>query len=224
MAAFFVTGSGTDIGKTFVCAGLLARWRAAGLKPSGFKPVLTGFDPTAPEGSDPALLLAALGLPADRAGIEAVAPFRFRAPLSPDQAAALEGRSLTAKEIAKACRAAIKAAQGPILIEGAGGVMTPLNGRETLLDLAAGIGIPVLFVADSRLGSLSHALTGLSVLKARGLTVAAVLVNESAAGSVGLMETADSLASHCPDMPVLGAPRGAGHDVWAQISAALGVS
>ena len=222
MAAFFVTGSGTDIGKTFVCAGLLAHWRAEGLAPSGFKPVLTGFDPAAPQGSDSALLLAALGLAADEAGIEAITPFRFRAPLSPDQAAALEGRSLAAKEIAEVCRAAITAAQGPILIEGAGGVMSPLNSRETMLDLAVEIGIPVLFAAGSYLGSLSHALTGLSALKARGLTVAAVLVNESASGSLGLRQTAASLVGHCQDTPVLAIPRGAAGGVWALLTEAIG--
>ncbi|HVY34081.1 MAG TPA: dethiobiotin synthase [Caulobacteraceae bacterium] len=223
MAAFFVTGSGTDIGKTFVCAGLAAYWRDAGLKPAVFKPVVTGFDLEAPEGSDPAMLLAALGLPTDRAALQAIAPFRFRAPLSPDQAAALEGRSLGLEDVAKACRAAIQAADGPILVEGAGGVMSPLNGRATMLDLAAAIAVPVLFVADSRLGSISHALTGLAALKARALPVAVLLVNESPSGSVGTAPTMSSIAGHFDEAPILAVPRGAGRQTWAQISDALGV-
>lgn len=223
MAAFFVTGSGTDIGKTFVCAGLAAYWGSKGLTPAVFKPVVTGFDPQAPGESDPAALLAALGLPADLAAIEAIAPFRFRAPLSPDQAAALEGRSMAVDSVAQSCRAVIEAARGPMLIEGAGGVMSPLNGRETMLDLAAAIGAPVLFVADSRLGSISHALTGLSALRARGLPVAALLVNESPTGSVGTAPTIQSLAGHFAGAPILAVPQGAGGQTWVQISTALGV-
>jgi dethiobiotin synthetase len=224
MAAFFVTGSGTDIGKTWICAGLLAFWREQGLRPAAFKPVLSGFEDSAAEGSDPAVLLAALGRPVDAAAIQAIAPFRFRAPLSPDQAAALEGRRLSASDVAQVCREAIDTAQGPMLVEGAGGVMSPLNDHETMLDLAAHIGAPVLFVAGDYLGALSHALTGLGVLKARGVTVAAVLVNESAQGSVGLDATIGSLSSQYGDAPVLGVARGAGNEAWAKITAALSLA
>ena len=223
MAAFFVTGSGTDIGKTWVCAGLLAHWRARGLRPGAFKPVLSGYDEAAARDSDPAALLRALGRPTDPAAIEAIAPFRFRAPLSPDQAAALEGLSLSTRVVADACRAAMRAAEGPLLIEGAGGVMSPLNAHETMLDLAVSLGVPALFVAGSYLGAISHALTGLSALRARGVALAAVLVNESGSGSVGLNETVLSVAGHFRDAPVLGVARGAGTNAWSKVSAALGL-
>jgi dethiobiotin synthetase len=221
MAAFFVTGSGTDIGKTWICAGLLAFWRARGLRPAALKPVVSGYDEDAPHGSDPAVLLAALGRTADRDALRAIAPFRFRAPLSPDQAAALEGRSLTTKDVVRACRAAMQEAEGPLLIEGAGGVMSPLNEHDTMLDLAAGVGVPVVFVAGSYLGAISHALTGLAALQTRGLAVAAVVINESAAGSVGLAETVSSVARHCRGAPVSAVSRGADAAAWAQISATL---
>jgi dethiobiotin synthetase len=220
MAAFFVTGSGTDIGKTFVCAGLLRFWRARGLDPAAIKPVVSGYDEAAPEGSDPALLLQALGQPVDAARIQAMAPFRLRAPLSPDQAATLEGRRLAAEQVAAPCRQLIEQAKGPVLVEGAGGVMSPLNERETLLDLAVLIGAPVLFVAGSYLGALSHALTGLAALRATGLRAAAVVVNESGQGSVGLEETLASLRSRYVLAPVLGLARGNDAD-WAGIAEAL---
>jgi dethiobiotin synthetase len=221
MTAFFVTGSGTDIGKTFVCAGLLRFWRAQGLQPAAFKPVLSGYDEAEPQGSDPAVLLRALGRPAGVADIRAIAPFRLREPLSPDQAAAREGRRLSAAQIAAACRQAVARAEGPLLIEGAGGAMSPLNPRQTMLDLAVEISAPVLFVAGSYLGALSHALTGLTALQAAGLHVAAVAVNESAEGSVGLDETIASLAGQIAPTPVLGVPRGAADAAWADIAAAL---
>ena len=224
MAAFFVTGSGTDIGKTFVCAGLLRFWRASGLGPAAFKPVLSGYDEAQPQGSDPAVLLQALGLPVGAAQIEAIAPFRLRDPLSPDQAAAREGRALSAQAIAAACREAMARARGPLLIEGAGGVMSPLNPRETMLDLAVEVGAPVLFVAGSYLGALSHALTGLVALRAAGLRAAAVVVNESAEGSIGLDETVASLESQVPGAPVLGLARGEPDTAWGPLARVLGAT
>jgi dethiobiotin synthetase len=223
MTAFFVTGSGTDIGKTYVCAGLLRLWRARGLSPTAFKPAVSGFDDDAAADSDPAALLAALGLPADPASIEAIAPFRLRAPLSLDQAAAMEGRCLTLDVLTQACRAARAKAYGPLLIEGAGGVMSPLNDSETMLDLVRQVGAPVLFVTGSYLGALSHALTGLASLAAGGATVQAVVVNESVEGSVGLEETVASLRRHYAAAPVAALPREGSEQAWRSVSAALGV-
>src|ERR1700753_1807067 len=85
MGGFFVTGSGTDIGKTWVSAQLLRHWTARGLKPGALKPVASGYDLSAPQISDAAALLEALGRTVDAAGVEAIMPFRFIAPLSPDQ-------------------------------------------------------------------------------------------------------------------------------------------
>ncbi len=223
MAAFFVTGSGTDIGKTYVSAGLLAYWRGQGLSPSAFKPVVSGFDDADPTGSDPAVLLEALGVLATPDALDVVAPFRFRAPLSPDQAAALEGRDAPLDAVVAACRTAMAKARGPLLIEGAGGVMSPLNARCTMLDLILAVGAPVVFVAGDYLGAISHALTGLSVLQARGAPIAAVLVNESAQASVGLEQTAASLTRQWRNGSVLRISRAAGPWTWAQVSAALGV-
>ena len=219
MAAFFVTGSGTDIGKTFICAGLLAHWRARGLAPAAFKPVVSGFDMADAEGSDPAVLLRALGRPVTQDQLKTITLERFKAPLSPDQAAALEGRAISLAPLVATCR---KMAErpGPVLIEGAGGVMTPLNVETTMLDLAVALGLPVVFVAGSYLGALSHALTGLAAIEGRGLKLAAVIVNESAEGSVGLGQTCISLKGRTK-APIVAVPRDAPSKVWTELSAAL---
>lgn len=216
MTAFFVTGAGTDIGKTWVSAALLAAWRDRGLEPSAIKPVATGYDPARPQDSDGAALLLALGRPASRTEVEAITPFRFAAPLSPDQAARREGARLSAAGVAAACRPIVAAARGPVLVEGAGGAMSPLNERETMLDLAVELALPVIFVCGSYLGAISHALTGLAVLKGRGVEVRLVVVNETPGSSVDLEETRASLAGQLGDEPVLAIARGAGEDVWAQ--------
>jgi dethiobiotin synthetase len=223
MAAFFVTGAGTDIGKTWVCASLLRFWRSEGLDPAAVKPVASGYDVREPEASDAAALLAGLGQPVDAAHVEAITPFRLRAPLSPDQAAALEGVRLSAKYIAAACAPLVAAARGPVLIEGAGGVMSPLSDTETMLDLARAFGAPCIFVSGSYLGAVSHALTGLAALKAAGLTAPLVLVNETPGSSVGLAETVASVAAHAGSTRVLAVARDADEAIWGQASRALGI-
>ncbi len=223
MTGFFVTGAGTDIGKTWVSASLLRFWRYAGLHPAAIKPVASGYDPRALQDTDAAALLTALGRTVDAAAAEAMTPFRLRAPLSPDQAAAREGVRLSVEAIAAACAPLITAARGPVLIEGAGGVMTPLNEAETMLDLAVALGKPCLFVCGSYLGAISHALSGLAVLKAAGATTPLLLVNETPGSSVDLTETVATLAAHAGDTAVRAIARG-DDGVWAEASRVLGVS
>ena len=223
MAAFFVTGAGTDIGKTWAAAALLRHWRLAGLGPEAVKPVATGYDPEHPEDSDAAALLKALGRPVTSATVEAMTPIRFREPLSPDQAARRDGGWITAKSVVTACWPTLALAKGPVLVEGAGGAMAPLNDSETMLDLAVALGLPAIFLAASHLGAISHALTGLAVLKGRGVPVPLVLVNETPDSAVDLHETAATVAGHARGSAVLAIPRGADGPVWAEASRILGV-
>jgi dethiobiotin synthetase len=223
MTVFFMTGAGTDIGKTWIGAALLRHWRDAGLEPAAIKPVASGYDRREPRDSDGATLLTALGQLPDTPRIEAITPVRLRAPLSPDQAAAREGVALSAAGLAQACAPLIAAARGPVLIEGAGGVMSPLNADETMLDLAAALGAPCLFVCGTYLGALSHALTGLAALKARGLAVPLLLVNETPDIGLDIADTVASLTPHVGDSAVLPVTRFCDDSVWEQASRILGV-
>jgi dethiobiotin synthetase len=222
MAAFFVIGAGTHKGKTWVSAALLRFWRQSGLDAGALKPLASGYDPAAPQDSDAAVLLAALGRPVDAAHVEAITPFRLRAPLSPDQAAAREGVRLSVADIVAACAPLIADAVGPMLIEGAGGVMSPINDAETMLDLALAFKVPAIFVSGSYLGAISHALTGLAVLQAAGVPTPLVLVNETPGSIVDLLETATALEDHA-DVQTVVVPR-AGTVNWARASSLLGVT
>ena len=108
MTAIFVTGTGTDVGKTFLSAALIRHWRMAGHAVAAFKPVASGFDPATAQASDPGVLLAALGRPIS--DIDAISPWRFAAPLSPDMAAAREGRALDFEAIVAFSRQATASA------------------------------------------------------------------------------------------------------------------
>lgn len=93
MAALFITGTGTDIGKTYVTAGLIRALRASGRAVEVLKPVVSGFDPQAPDGSDPAVLLEALGMTWSAEALEHISPWQFwhRCPL-PSQQTGRAGR------------------------------------------------------------------------------------------------------------------------------------
>lgn len=181
MPALFVAGTGTDVGKTYVTAALLRALKAAGHAVDALKPVVSGFDPASPQGSDPAVLLRALGRPLTPETLAEMSPWRFGAPLAPDQAAALEGRALLADEVIALCQQRMTDAGDALLvIESAGGIMSPLDSATTMLDLAAALQAPVLLVTGAHLGAISHTLTAARVLADAGLTPAATAVSETA--------------------------------------------
>src|SRR5476651_2116195 len=123
MSAYFVTSTGTDIGKTFVTAGLIRYLRTAGTSVAALKPVVSGYDSSVVETSDPAVLLKALGRTVSADEIARIAPWRFRAPLSPDIAAARENRAIDFDALIAFSRAATKTSNGMLFIEGVGGIM-----------------------------------------------------------------------------------------------------
>jgi dethiobiotin synthetase len=225
MSAYFVTSTGADVGKTFVTAGLIRRLREAGAAVDALKPVVSGYDSSVVETSDPAVLLAALGRPVAADEVERIAPWRFRAPLSPDLAAAREGRSIAFDELIGFSRAAVEANNGILFIEGVGGIMVPLDGTRTVLDWMAALDIPLLLVVGGYLGTISHTLTAIDVLTQRSLSIAAIVVSESERNPVELDDTVASIARFSDGVEVIGLPRlPAGinqHPAFARIAACL---
>ncbi|MEW6294346.1 MAG: dethiobiotin synthase [Pseudomonadota bacterium] len=182
--AYFITATGTDIGKTWLTAGLLAACRARGAPVRALKPVMSGYDPARHEDSD----IAKVG-----AGRTA---WVYAAPLSPDLAAAKEGKAIDFDALLSWCRGEIDRNDGLLLIEGVGGAMVPLTVRHTVRDWIAALGVPTLLVCGSYLGALSHTLTALAALREAGVVPAIIVVNESAGSTVSLEDTLASLAPH----------------------------
>lgn len=207
MSAYFVTSTGTDIGKTFVTACLIRYLRQSNQPVSALKPIVSGYDSSVVETSDPAVLLSALGRQVTADEIAAIAPWRFRAPVAPDLAAAREGRAIDFEKLISFSRAAINAATGPLFIEGVGGIMVPLDAQRTVLDWMAALDIPLLLVVGGYLGTISHTLTALDVLAQRKLTIAAIVVSESDRDTVELEDTVASIAHFAGDIDVIGLPR-----------------
>lgn len=225
MSAYFVTASGADVGKTFVTAGLIRHLRQVGQTVSALKPIVSGFDIATSALSDPGILLEALDEPVSVEAIDRISPWQFSAALSPDMAAAREGRSIDFDELVAHCRCAIDGNDGTLLIEGVGGIMVPLDGKHTVLDWTKALGLPLIFVTGSYLGSISHTLTALRVIADAGLVVKVMVVNESGYGAVPLDETIATLARFAPGVaialiPRVKAPVGA-RDAFAELARLL---
>ncbi len=200
MTTLFVTAAGTDVGKTFVMLQLIAELRAAGQGVYALKPVASGFSVEDAAGSDTGALLRGQGLPLDEAHLDAVSPWRFAAPLSPDMAAARERRTVPFDALVEFCATPRDASI--TLIEGIGGVMVPLDERHTVLDWIVALAAPTLLVVGSYLGALSHSLTAAAALQGRGVEVAGIVVSESVQQPVPVDETAGVLAGFVRPVPV----------------------
>jgi len=223
MTSYFVTATGTDIGKTYVSANLLRHWRREGRAIAALKPVMSGFDPSQLGASDAGQLLLAMDAPMDKGGLNLISPWRFAAPLSPDMAAAREGKTIPYDKLIDTCRsvAGMMPDDGRLIIEGVGGVFVPLDDKHTVMDWMTDLRIPILLVAGSYLGTISHTLAALAALKLHGLTAHAVIINESPISPVPVAETVEVLQRHAPGQRILTLPRNADATSVAALDAAL---
>jgi dethiobiotin synthetase len=189
----FVTGTDTGVGKTILSAALLAALRSEGRPVQAYKPVVTGLTDAgeiAARGQWPAdheLLASAAGMnPAD------VAPLRYGPAVSPHLAAQLAGEHIDPQWLLSGARAAearsAGAGDGPgtLIVEGVGGLLTPLADDYTVCDLAAALGLEVLIAARPGLGTINHTLLTLGVARSAGLDVRAVIITPWAHDPSGL--------------------------------------
>ncbi len=185
----FVTGTDTGVGKTFVAACFLAAYRVAGQNMAPMKPVQTGCISrkgvlVAP---DLEVSLKAAGLRVAGAEKKDMAPYCFRPACSPHLAARIAGKSISLPVIEKAFRRLCSAYDG-VVVEGAGGILVPLNNRQTMLDLMVRLQLPVLLVARAGLGTINQTLLSLKILKDAKLEVVGVVMNQSTPAGWGRIE------------------------------------
>jgi dethiobiotin synthetase len=207
VSVIFVTGAGTDIGKTYVACALLRAARQAGRPVLALKPVVSGVAPVGHpdfDASDTARLLDAAGVAPTPEAIEACSPWRFAAPLSPDMAAAKEDRTLALTDIVAWSRGEIAKAEPHtfVLIEGVGGVMSPITPDATGIDWLKGLSCPALLVTGAYLGAISHTLTAISALQTHGIKISAVIVNAREDQTIGAEATADAIRRLGPRVPI----------------------
>jgi dethiobiotin synthetase len=170
----FITGTDTNVGKTWFGSQLCKTLRRHGTNVIPRKPVESGCE-----------LREAHLHPADAAEyfhacdeletLELICPFRFSAPLAPDRAAALEGKTLLLNQLISTCN--ITSADTFLIVEGAGGFYSPIANDGLNADLAAQLNLPVLLIAEDRLGAIHQILTTTEAIQHRGLDLLAVVLN-----------------------------------------------
>jgi dethiobiotin synthase len=156
---YFITGTDTDVGKTVAAA-----WTMLHLEATYWKPVQAGIE----EETDEAQIRRITGAGDDRIHDSA---YVLPDPLSPHEAAKRAGVTIDMAAFA------LPDADGPLVVEGAGGLMVPLNQTSYMIDLIEMFGLPAILVARSSLGTINHTLLSLGALRARRIPVAGVVLN-----------------------------------------------
>jgi len=170
--AWFITGTDTEVGKTFVCCALLHALRNQGIKAVGMKPVAAGTD-AAGRNEDVERLLAASAVQAPR---ELVNPYLFEPAIAPHIAAAQAGVAIDIGRIVAAF-AALSEQADAVLVEGVGGFCVPLGAHVDTADLAARLDLPIILVVGMRLGCINHALLTQQAIGARRLQLCGWIAN-----------------------------------------------
>lgn len=173
---YFITGTDTGVGKTFFSCRWLAALKRQGCKTIALKPVASGCV-TTPKGlqNEDALLLqaaASVALP-----YVEVNPFAFEPAIAPHIAATLQGVTMHAEGIAKSIAPALKKPADYYVIEGAGGLLMPLNATETWIDFVREIEAEIILIVGMRLGCLNHAILTYEAIQQSGCTLAGWLAN-----------------------------------------------
>ncbi|MFG0332397.1 MAG: dethiobiotin synthase [Maioricimonas sp. JB049] len=233
MYGLFITGTDTEVGKTHVTCEIARALSARGLRVGVYKPVCSGGVP-ANDGTivwdDLQRLNEALPVPVP---VDRICPQRFVAPLAPPVAAHQEGRTIDEQLLRSGLQGWGDQAD-VLLVEGVGGLLCPLTDRETVADLAADLGFPLLIVAPQRLGTINHTLMTVEVARCRGLHVAGIVMNhvappadDSVASNAGQIarRAGVPVVGELPYRPPLGLPATAPDvkiDWWTVIRAASG--
>jgi dethiobiotin synthetase len=205
MKRYFITGTGTDVGKTFVTCAIINQLVKQGKKVEGLKPIISGFTDDNMHEIDTAEIIEALGHHMTPEMIAHVSPWRFIHPMSPDMAAKREGRQIDYRDLLTFCQDGHTAEY--LLIEGVGGAFVPLDASHLVADWITDLDIPALVVAGSYLGTLSHTLATIEALKARKIGIQAIVISESAESPVPIEETRETMALLIPDIPITVIPR-----------------
>ncbi len=176
---YFIAAIGTDSGKTYFVENICRNLRRKKKSVMAIKPIVSGFH-DGDKNSDPAKILLALDLEISKKNLDLISPWRFEKVISPH----FTGK-INFEKVKNFCLEKISLARKQkqfLFIEAAGGVMSPINGEKTFLDLAAELKIPLLLITENYLGSISHTFCAIEALKSRKISVEKIIINEHFSG------------------------------------------
>jgi dethiobiotin synthetase len=174
-SGLFVTGTDTGVGKTYVSAGIAKALTCRGVDVGVMKPAETGCRMRAGRlmPRDALQLIKSANV---KDPLSLVNPYRFRRPLAPAVAAEMEKKIIDPSKIINTFQR-LSARHDFMIVEGAGGIMVPLSGAYTYLDLAKKLGLPVLIVARPGLGTINHTMLTITALRERAIEIAGIVMN-----------------------------------------------
>lgn len=199
---FFITGTDTGVGKTFVTAGIAAVLRGKGINVGVMKPVETGCiekdGKLVPQ--DAVFLRKSAGVNDD---IDLINPYRFKAPLVPSIASRLENKNIELNNI-KECHDKLALQHKVMLVEGVGGLLVPLNETETVADLIKLFQLPLIVIAESRLGAINHTLLTVKHAQSIGIEVKGIILNYPAFSMDESLSTNQVEIKRLTGLPIFG--------------------
>ena len=175
--SYFVVGTDTNVGKTYISSAILRHFAANGSKTIGMKPIASGCELDAQGefmNEDVSVLVQASNVVAP---IDLVNPYRFIPAIAPHIAAEQINVEIKLDVISKAYEQ-LNTLADVVIVEGAGGFLVPINQHQTLADLALALDIPIILVVGMRLGCINHALLTVEAIRARGLHLAGWIANQ----------------------------------------------
>jgi dethiobiotin synthetase len=184
MQEFFITATGTDLGKTLLVSKLIAKLKSLNCKIDAIKPIASGYH-IDDHNSDSYKIYQQLYNDEKneerQEKLNKITPWHFKEPVSPHFAAKINNQNLEFELINRFCQERIKLArkeQSYLLIEGAGGIMTPINYQYSFLDLAIKLNINNIILIGNYLGSISHSLTAINSIINSGLKIHTIIIND----------------------------------------------
>ena len=192
---YFITGSDTDVGKTYIGCELIRQIRALGYSLEVRKPAESGCKPDEFSNlqAQDALKLGKANQNSE--SMQRIAPYRFRAALAPPRAARLEGHQLQISDLIDAC--SLDNSDHLLVVEGAGGFYSPLAENALNADLASALQLAVVIVVKDQIGAVNQALMTVQAVESRHLKIAAIIMNQVEDTIENEMNNAEDLTMHC---------------------------
>ena len=175
--SYFIVGTDTGVGKTFIASRIVQQFANQGYKTVGMKPIASGCEKNAQGewvNEDVTALTNASNV---QAPLDLINPYRFIPAIAPHIAASQAGVNIEIAKISQ-CFSALQQQTDIVIVEGAGGFLVPINPQETLVDLAVALKLPIILVVGMRLGCINHTLLTVEAIKNRGLHLAGWVANQ----------------------------------------------
>ncbi|AIL65043.1 ATP-dependent dethiobiotin synthetase BioD [Rickettsiales bacterium Ac37b] len=191
MQIIAIVSPGTNAGKTLVTTSYAYNLRKKGASVRVIKPIISGFEES---NNDTIEIIKSLGLLVTEENIARVSPWRFKAPLSPDIAALKENKVINLTEIVEFCgNDKQNKAIEYLIIEIAGGILTPINDKETMLDIVSTLNADIILVTNHYLGSISHTLMAYNLIKLRNLALRKLIISQNEQNNLSVDDTVKTL-------------------------------